>query len=93
MDPDMDAFDQALREAEICAASLDPAEEIFHRVVQDIETLHRIKREDKRAKFVVDPDQVLATVGTITSLALVLNYERLHVVATKAFTMVPKLLR
>ena len=86
-------FDEALHEAEIAAASLDPADgEDFHRLVQDIDILHRIKRENLRAR-VPDPTAMFTTAGSLLSIGIVLKHEQLHVIASKAFGLIPKILK
>lgn len=38
----------------------------------------------------IDPNEVLKIVGTFGAMALIMNFEKLSVIPTKAFSLVPK---
>lgn len=92
MEPEpKDYFEAAIKEAEICAATLDPTDEQFKRVCESIEILHRTRREDKAHRFGVDSEELAKIAGSLAGILAVLAYENAHVVVSKAFQLIPRI--
>lgn len=60
----------------------------FQVMAEQLERLYKMKTSDKSSR--VSPDAVLAVAGNLLGIGLILNYERMHIVTTKALGFVMK---
>jgi hypothetical protein len=79
----------AIRESldELRAHNADSEE--YAKIMSQLERLYALKIPEKDKKR-VSPDTVLAVVGNLAGIVMILNYERVHVVASKALGFVLK---
>lgn len=61
----------------------------FERLLANLEKLYKLKSSDKN--WSVSPDVIVAAAANIGGILLVLNFERMGVVTSKAFGMLTKL--
>jgi len=61
----------------------------YAQIVTQIERLHKLKTPEKDKRR-VDPNTVVAVAGNLAGIVLILNYERLHVIGSKALGFVLK---
>lgn len=69
--------------------SYDAHTEEHQTMLEHLERLYKLKTSHKKS-FAVSPDAVLAVAGNLAGIALILNYERLGVVTSKALSFVSK---
>lgn len=60
-------------------------------MVDQLTKLHALKMCEKPAPMRVSPDALVVTVGNLLGVAMILQYERFHVVTSKAMLFVTKL--
>lgn len=61
----------------------------YAHIIKQIEKLYALKAPKKDQKA-VDPNTLLTVMGNLAGIGLILNYERLHVVTSKALGFVLK---
>ena len=68
--------------------TLDPSEDTYEQRLKMIERLEALRNNRKRAedKRRVDPNTVIGIVGELVGMGFIMNFERLHVLSTKAFS-------
>lgn len=79
------ALTTALEELPMLTADSDE----FTTAVENIEKLHQMLSSDRK-KFKVSPDTLLTVGANIAGIVMILGYERLHVVSSKALGFVLK---
>lgn len=73
---------------------VDAGTENVHDDVKTLETLAQIKatlKKDEPAPVHVSPDALLAAGTNLLGILAILNFERMHVISTKAFGLLTKL--
>lgn len=60
----------------------------FQVMREQLESLYEMKKSDKSSR--VSPDALLAVAGNLLGIGLILQYERLHIVTSKALGFVLK---
>lgn len=63
-------------------------EEDYKRHLEYLERLTDIKQKQK---LVVHPDALVGAAATFLGILVIMGYERGHVIATKAFNLIPKI--
>lgn len=64
------------------------SEEDYKRYLEYLERLTDIKQKQK---LVVHPDALVGAAATFLGILVIMSYERGHVIATKAFNLLPKI--
>lgn len=85
--PKETVLDKAIEDA---TRMLDPLDKDYEMRVKMLEKLHKLKDEERKSTR-VSPDTILLVSANLTGIVLILHYEQLHVVASKALTLVHKL--
>ena len=67
----------------------DPASKEYSQIAQNLEMLHKSKGHSRTVH--VTPDAVLMAITNLVGLWVVLNFEKVDIVRSKAFGMVGKL--
>lgn len=67
---------------------MDPKDEDYATVVQNLKVL--CEARSKKAAFPIEPEAILNAAASILGIVLILQYERLHVVTTRAINFVRK---
>ena len=80
-----DLVDQTIRHLD----ANDPSSPEYTAAVNNLKTLESIK--PKKLKDRLDPNVVVSAVSSLGGIAMVLKYEKVGVIASKAFSLVPKL--
>lgn len=68
----------------------DPSTEFYDKCSRQLERLYRLKSVDKTDRKSIDPNQLLAAGVSIVSILLIMKYEELRVITTKAFGLIHK---
>jgi hypothetical protein len=66
----------------------EPNTEKYDKVADQLVKLYKLKEVDSKKR--VSPDALAAAATNIAGILLVINFERVHVITTKAFGMVLK---
>lgn len=66
----------------------DPASEEYKEMAATMETLYNAKNKDETGKKHMSPDVVVAGVFSLAQIGIVLAYEHLHPIVSKAFSNV-----
>lgn len=77
------AIDEAIR-------YLDPTSKDFTELVNNIERLHKLKEQEAPKR--VSPDMQATVASNLLGILLILHYERVNVVTSKALSFVKKLM-
>lgn len=81
-DPGLDkAIDEAIR-------ALDPLSKEYLQNVEGVERLYQLKEKSNNR---ISPDTLATIAANLAGIVLILNHERVHVVSTKALTLLHKL--
>jgi len=80
----LDTINAALKEAELH----DPSSEDYTTIARNVETLMKAKALGENKKL--SPDAILGAATSILGIIAVLQYERLAVVSSKAFSLIMK---
>jgi hypothetical protein len=67
---------------------IEPHEENYEKIVRNLQVLYEAKATNAKAK--VSPDVLLAVVANIGGILLILNYEKLGIITTKAMGLLAK---
>lgn len=67
----------------------NPSSPEFHAMLERLERLSKLRAQDAQKR--VSPDTLAIVVGNLAGILLILNYERAHVVTSKALGFVMKL--
>ena len=81
-------LDAVISSLETFLLKLDPGSDKYTKLVESLSKLHSLRGEPSKR---VSPDAILTTAGSIAGILLILNYERLGVVTSKAIGFVTKL--
>jgi hypothetical protein len=73
------------------ASKLDPTDSEYRKVVEALEILYRIRGEHSSFLPFRIPPEIVAAGTNILGILLVLNYENLNVITSKAFSQIGKL--
>ena len=65
-----------------------PGSPEYKAVLDDIKTLHSL---NQKKRWVPSPDSVLSACASVSGILLILNYEQLHPVVSKAIGFVSKI--
>ena len=68
-------------------AGADPESDKYGKIVENISRLQKLKEGSKKT---VSPDMLVAVGCNLLGLVLVMDYERLNVIASKAYGMIWK---
>lgn len=79
------ALDKVIDEA---IRNLDPNEKNYLETIEAIERLHKLKEQ---SCWRVSPDTAAIVAGNIFGIVLILRYEQLHIVTSKALSFVLKM--
>lgn len=83
-------LDEAIEEriSQLDSTIADPEED--QRVIDNLKELSDIKVQIEGAAHTINPNTIISAAGSLVGIALILNYERLGVVASKALGFIPK---
>lgn len=74
--------------SEMQGFSADQAE--YAKMVDQLNKLHAMRQSEKTAKPRVSPEALLAVVGNLAGIVMILGYEKMNIVTSKALTFVLK---
>lgn len=60
----------------------------YYHLTEMLERLHKLSNEEKSRR--VSPDTILIVSGNLAGILLVLNYEKLNIITSKAFNLIMK---
>ena len=63
--------------------TMDPCSEDYQIMVDNLETLYKLKTVDQSSKISRDTIAIIA--GNLLGIGLIMTYEKAHVITTKAF--------
>ena len=87
--PEPDGLDQLIDELQKFILSMDRDDEKkYSAMVENLAKLHKLRGEPSKP---ISKDAILTTAGSILGILLILNFERLNVVTSKAISFVTKL--
>ena len=66
----------------------DPDED--RKIIDNLKDLADIKVQVEGTKHTINPNTIIGAVGSLAGVILILNYERLGVVTSKALNFIPK---
>jgi hypothetical protein len=69
---------------------VDPESEEFAGLVARLDKLHAMKTSEKNNRRTVSPDAILTAGASILGILLIIGYERVNVITTKALGFVSK---
>lgn len=69
---------------------LDPTSEDYERAANQLAKLYKLKEVDNNSNKPVSKDEALKALTNLTGILLILNYEHLSVITTKAFGLIRK---
>lgn len=67
----------------------DPASERYTASIRNLETLERIRKKSLLER--IDPNQVIAASASLGGIFAILRYEKMGVIASKAFSLISKI--
>jgi hypothetical protein len=67
--------------------TLEPLEPEYDETLDKIERLHKLRSHEKDG-FKVSPDTLVLVFGNLIGILLIMNYEKLDVISTKAFSFI-----
>jgi hypothetical protein len=70
-----------------------PGTEEYNAIADQLVKLYKLKDVDNNAKSTVSADTLFAIGGNLLALGLLMNFERLHVITTKALGLATKVIR
>ncbi len=68
----------------------DPSTEFYDKCSRQLERLYKLKTVDKTDRKPLDPNQLVAAGVSIGSILLIMKFEELRVITTKAFGLIHK---
>ena len=68
--------------------TLEPKDPEYQPTLDKIKELHKLLSEEKKTGVRVTPDTVLLILGNLAGILLIMNYEKLDVMSTKAFSFI-----
>lgn len=80
------ALDILIKRFEDVMVELEPTSENYQKMLDQLTQLYKI-REDEKSPRRVDANTLAIIGGNLAGILLVINAERLHVIATKAASM------
>lgn len=89
-DPEPTPLDDAIEDVFSALKGLDEETEDYSNAVDQLVKLMKLKK-DVEPTWQVSPDVLITTLANIAGILLVLQHERLHVIASKAFGLIRKL--
>jgi hypothetical protein len=69
---------------------LEPDTDEYNKVLDQIERLHKLKSRESEGKMRVSPDTLIIVGANLLGIVLILNYEKLDIVTSKALGFVGK---
>jgi len=88
--PEPTPLDEAIADVFSALKGLDEESEDYSAAVDQLVKLMKLKKE-VQPTWQVSPDVLVTVIANIAGILLVLQHERLHVIASKAFGLVRKL--
>lgn len=67
--------------------TLEPKDPAYEETLEKIERLHKLRAHEKDG-FKVSPDTLVLVLGNLVGILLIMNYEKLDVISTKAFSFI-----
>ena len=86
---EVNPFDLAITQALNDVQSLSPETPEYAKAMSNVKTLTQLK--DQHSKKKVDPNVLVTAGANLAGILLILHYERIHVVTSKALGFVLKL--
>jgi hypothetical protein len=84
-----DALYEAITRIHAAMENTTPEAPEYAVMVDQLKKLHEIKAAQQPER--ISKNAVIAVLGNLAGIGIVLNYERLHVIGTKAFGLVSKI--
>lgn len=71
-------------------SALPPQSKDYATIVMHLETLYKLKLEEKEKDHKIKPDAIIIVAGNLLGILLIMNYEKTNVITTKALSFVLK---
>ncbi len=71
--------------------SIDPWSDQYATMADNLTKLYKLRAEDKSERYLPSPDTLALIVANLVGITIIVGYEQKHVVASKALTLVKKL--
>ncbi len=81
-------YDEEIQRVIARLTELDPSSEDYKKASEALKNLSEAR--SKRAASLIDANSALAILSNILGIVLILNYEQLHVLNTRAFQLLKK---
>lgn len=81
-------LEQIIKRNEDTLLNMDPKSKEYATVVENLDTLYSIKKEEKGGT--ISKEAIAGIVANLLGIGLILGHERLHVISTKALGFVFK---
>lgn len=81
-------LEQNIEQLERTLLATPPGSDAYREMVKELETLYAIKREERKNK--VSKDTLALIAGNLVGIGMILSYEQLHVISSKALSFVIK---
>lgn len=80
------ALDKEIERVLRFMSELDPDTQEYVDAVQALRILYDAR--SRPSAFIVDPNTIATGLFTLLNIALIMNYERIHVISTRAFSKI-----
>lgn len=80
----------AIHNAMLALADLQVGSDEYAKALEHVTKLTKLKAPEKEPKKPVSPDAVIAAAANIAGILLILQYEHIHVITSKALGFVAK---
>jgi hypothetical protein len=81
-----EGLEKARADALLVLDGLKPNDPEYAKVMAQVETLSKLIQDESRE--LLSPNTVATAVSNLLAVGLIVNYERLHIAASKAFTLI-----
>lgn len=82
-------LDELSRQIRLNLDSEDPMTPEYTAAVKNLETIEKLKKKSLFER--IDPNQVIGAAASLGGIFAVLHYERMGVIASKAFSLIAKI--
>ena len=68
--------------------TLEPMSTEYEETLLKIERLHKLRDREQKSGIRVSPDTLILVLGNLVGIVLIMNYEKLDVISTKAISFI-----
>lgn len=84
-------LDLALNSALRRLNALEPETEEYAKTLEAVVTLHKLKEEERPSP--ISKDALLNVGANLLGILMIIKHERMHIITSKAFGLLPRLMR